>query len=118
MRFDKGYISPYFIGDVERMETVLEEPYLLLVDKAVSRLRRPAANTGEGHGDGKAAGDHRGQRRGRSTCDPRREHHPRQTFQVGRDQSTRFGERRKATLGDLAILTGGQGHQRIRRRQP
>ena len=39
MQFDKGYISPYFITDAERMETVLEDPYVLLAGRKVSRLQ-------------------------------------------------------------------------------
>src|SRR6201989_2317621 len=39
MRFDKGYISPYFVTDSERMEAVLEDPYLLLVGSKISSVR-------------------------------------------------------------------------------
>src|SRR5438067_12051906 len=39
MRFDKGYISPYFITDPERMEAVLEEPYILLVNSKISSVK-------------------------------------------------------------------------------
>jgi chaperonin GroEL len=39
MRFDKGYISPYFVTDTERMETVLDDPYVLIVNSKVSHSR-------------------------------------------------------------------------------
>ena len=65
MRFDKGYISPYFITDAERMEAVLDDPYLLIVEKRDLEPERPAADPGEGHAGGQAAGDHRRGRRGR-----------------------------------------------------
>ena len=39
MRFDKGYISPYFVTDPERMEAVLEDPYILLVGSKISAVR-------------------------------------------------------------------------------
>src|SRR5919199_818474 len=41
MRFDKGYISPYFITDAERMEAVLEDPYILLVNSKISAVKDP-----------------------------------------------------------------------------
>ena len=55
MRFDKGYISPYFVTDPERMEAVLEDPYILLVELEDLRRARPAARAREGHAVGQAA---------------------------------------------------------------
>ena len=49
MQFDKGYLSPYFVTDPERMEAVLDDPYILLHQGKISRDRRPAAAAGEGH---------------------------------------------------------------------
>ena len=56
MRFDKGYISPYFVTDAERMEAVLDDPYILLVSSKISAGQGPAAVAGEGHAVGQAAG--------------------------------------------------------------
>ena len=55
MRFDKGYISPYFVTDPERMEAVLDDPYILLVELEDHRRARPAAGAREGHAVGQAA---------------------------------------------------------------
>ena len=55
MRFDKGYISPYFVTDPERMEAVLEDPYILLVELQDLRRPRPAAGAREGHAGRQAA---------------------------------------------------------------
>ena len=43
MQFDKGYISPYFVTDAERMEAVLDEPYILIADKKIMGVHRPSA---------------------------------------------------------------------------
>ena len=48
MRFDKGYISPYFVTDPERMEAVLEDPYILLVNSKISSVKDLAAGAREG----------------------------------------------------------------------
>ena len=77
MRFDKGYISPYFVTDPERMEAVLEDPYILLVELEDLRRARHAAGAREGHAVGQAAGDHRRGRRGRGPRHPRGEQDPR-----------------------------------------
>ena len=55
MRFDKGYISPYFVTDPERMEAVLDDPYILLVELEDHRGARPAAGAREGHAGRQAA---------------------------------------------------------------
>ena len=65
MRFDKGYISPYFVTDAERMEAELEDPYVLLVVLQDLDGEGPAAAVGEGDADQQAVGDHRRGRRGR-----------------------------------------------------
>jgi len=49
MRFDKGYISPYFVTDAERMEAELEDPYILLVSSKISTVKDLLAAAGEGH---------------------------------------------------------------------
>ncbi len=107
MRFDKGYISPYFIGDVERMETVLEEPFLLLVDKAVSRLDDLLPILEKVMATGKPlaiiAENVEGEALATLVVNTIRG-----TFKSVAIKAPGFGDRRKATLGDLAVLTGGQ----------
>ncbi|MFV0451592.1 MAG: chaperonin GroEL [Propioniciclava sp.] len=107
MRFDKGYISPYFVTDTERMEAVLEDPYILIVNSKVSALKdllpvleavmqagRPLLVIAEDT-DGEAlAGLIVNKIRG--------------TFKSVAVKAPGFGDRRKAMLGDIAILTGGQ----------
>jgi chaperonin GroEL len=107
MRFDKGYISPYFIGDVERMETVLEEPFLLLADKAVSRLDDLLPILEKVMATGKPlaiiADNVEGEALATLVVNTIRG-----TFKSVAITAPGFGERRKATLDDLAVLTGGQ----------
>jgi chaperonin GroEL len=107
MRFDKGYISPYFIGDVERMETVLEEPFLLLVDKAVTRLDDLLPILEKVMATGKPlaiiAENVEGEALATLVVNT-----VRGTFKSVAIKAPGFGDRRKATLGDLAVLTGGQ----------
>ena len=62
MRFDKGYISPYFVTDPERMEAVLDDAYLLLVSTKISAVKDMLPGAREGHADRQAA---RHPRRGR-----------------------------------------------------
>ena len=106
MRFDKGYISPYFVTDPDRMEAVLDDPYILLVGSKISAVR-DIAGAREGHAVGQAAGDHRRGRRGRGPGHPRGQQDP-WHLPVGGGQGPGFGERRKAMLQDMAILTGAQ----------
>jgi len=107
MRFDKGYISPYFVTDPERMEAVLEDPYILLVASKISAVRdllpilekvmqsaRPLVIIAEDV-DGEAL----------ATLVVNK---IRGTFKSVAIKAPGFGERRKAMLQDIAILTGGQ----------
>ena len=107
MRFDKGYISPYFVTDPERMEAVLEDPYLLLVGSKISAVRdlvpalekvmqagRPLVIIAEDI-DGEAL----------ATLVVNK---IRGTFTSVAVKAPGFGDRRKAMLQDIAILTGGQ----------
>jgi chaperonin GroEL len=107
MRFDKGYISPYFIGDVERMETVLDEPYLVLVDKAVSRLNDLLPILEQVIETGKPlaiiADNVEGEALATLVMNTIRG-----TFKSIAIKAPGFGERRKAMLDDLAVLSGGQ----------
>ncbi len=85
MRFDKGYISPYFVTDTERMEATLDDPYLLFVGSKNLGCPRPAAVAGEGDAVGPAAGDRGRGRRGRGSGHPRGQQDP-WHVQVGRRQ--------------------------------
>ncbi len=55
MRFDKGYISPYFVTDPERMEAVLEEPYILIANSKISAVKDLLPDPREGHAGRQAA---------------------------------------------------------------
>ncbi|HEX2700272.1 MAG TPA: chaperonin GroEL [Acidimicrobiales bacterium] len=107
MRFDKGYISPYFVTDPERMEAVLEDPYILLVGSKISAVRdmlpvlekvmqsaRPLVIICE---------DVEGEALATLVVNKIRG-----TFKSVAVKAPGFGERRKAMLQDIAILTGGQ----------
>ncbi|HSS09590.1 MAG TPA: chaperonin GroEL [Acidimicrobiales bacterium] len=107
MRFDKGYISPYFVTDPERMEGVLDDPYILLVGSKISAVRdllpvlekvmqsaRPLVIIAE---------DVEGEALATLVVNKIRG-----TFKSVAVKAPGFGERRKAMLQDMAILTGGQ----------
>jgi chaperonin GroEL len=107
MRFDKGYISPYFATDTERMEAVLEEPYILLTDKKialvqdlvpvleqVARSGRPLVIIAEDI-----------EKEALATLVVNR---LRGVLNVAAVKAPGFGDRRKAMLEDMAVLTGGQ----------
>jgi chaperonin GroEL len=106
MQFDKGYISPYFVTDAERMEAVLENPLILIHEKKISaaadlipllekiaQIRRPLVIIAEDV-DGDAL----------ATLVVNK---LRGTLQVAAVKAPGFGDRRKAMLEDIAILTGG-----------
>jgi chaperonin GroEL len=107
MRFDKGYISPYFVTDPERMEAVLDDAYVLLVSSKISAVKdllpvlekvmqggRPLAIISE---------DVEGEALATLVVNKIRG-----TFKSVAIKAPGFGERRKAMLEDMAILTGGQ----------
>jgi chaperonin GroEL len=107
MRFDKGYISPYFVTDTERMEAVLDEPYILLTDKKialvqdlvpvleqVARSGRPLVIIAEDI-----------EKEALATLVVNR---LRGVLNVAAVKAPGFGDRRKAMLEDIAVLTGGQ----------
>jgi chaperonin GroEL len=107
MRFDKGYISPYFATDTERMEAVLEEPFILLTDKKitlvqdlvpvleqVARAGRPLLIIAEDI-----------EKEALATLVVNR---LRGVLNVAAVKAPGFGDRRKAMLEDMAVLTGGQ----------
>jgi chaperonin GroEL len=107
MRFDKGYISPYFVTDPERMEAVLEDPYLLLVGNKISAVRDLLPILEKVMQTGKPlviiAEDVEGEALATLVVNKIRG-----TFKSAAVKAPGFGERRKAMLQDMAILTGGQ----------
>jgi len=107
MRFDKGYISPYFVTDPERMEAVLEDPYVLVVNSKIGSVKdllpllekvmqsgRPLAIIAE---------DVEGEALATLVVNKIRG-----TFKSAAVKAPGFGDRRKAMLQDIAILTGSQ----------
>jgi len=107
MRFDKGYISPYFITDAERLETVLDDPYLLIVEGRISNLDDLLPILEKVMRAGKplaiVAEDVEGQALATLVVNTIRG-----TFTSVAVKAPGFGDRRKAMLADLAVLTGGQ----------
>ncbi len=71
MQFDRGYLSAYFVTDPERMEVVLENPVILIHEKKISSMKRPAAGSRAGRAPGPAAAHHRGRHRRRRARHPR-----------------------------------------------
>jgi chaperonin GroEL len=107
MRFDKGYISPYFISDVQRMEAVLDEPYLLIVDSKLSNMQDLLPILEQVTHSGKPlviiAESVEGEALAILVVN-----NVRGTFRSVAVKAPGFGDRRKAMLDDLAVLTGGQ----------
>ena len=89
MRFDKGYISHYFVTDAERMEAVLEDPYVLIVELQDRLDQGPPAAAREGHAVRQVAPHHLRGRRGRGPVHPRGQQDPRHV-QVRRRQGPRL----------------------------
>ncbi len=107
MRFDKGYISPYFVTDPERMEASLEDAYILLVGSKISAVRDLLPVLEKIMQTGKplviVAEDVEGEALATLVVNKIRG-----TFKSAAVKAPGFGERRKAMLQDMAILTGGQ----------
>ena len=107
MRFDKGYISAHFVTDPERMEAVLEEPYILLFGAKISAVRDLLPLLEKVMQAGKPlvviAEDVEGEALATLIVNKIRG-----TFKSLAVKAPGFGERRKAMLQDIAILTGGQ----------
>jgi chaperonin GroEL len=107
MRFDKGYISPYFITDPERMEAVLEEPYILLANQKISAVKDVLPVLEKIMQSGKSlvviAEDVEGEALATLIVNK-----VRGTFKSAAVKAPGFGDRRKAMLQDIAILAGGQ----------
>jgi chaperonin GroEL len=107
MRFDKGYIAPYFVTDPERMEAVLEDAYVLLVGSKITAVRDLLPVLEKVMQGGKPlliiAEDVEGEALATLVVNKIRG-----TFRSVAVKAPGFGERRKAMLQDIAILTGGQ----------
>ena len=107
MRFDKGYISPYFVTDPERMEAVLDDPHVLLVGSKISNVRDLVPVLEKVMQGGKPllviAEDVEGEALATLVVNKIRG-----TFTSTAVKAPGFGDRRKAMLQDMAILTGGQ----------
>jgi chaperonin GroEL len=107
MRFDKGYISPYMVTDAERMEAVLDNPYLIFVSSKISNVRDLVPVLEKVMQSGKPlviiAEDIEGEALATLVVNKIRG-----TFASVGVKAPGFGERRKAMLQDMAILTGGQ----------
>jgi chaperonin GroEL len=107
MRFDKGYISPYFITDTDRLEAVLDDPYLLIVENRLSNLDDLLPILEKVMRAGKPlaiiAEDVEAEALATLVVNTIRG-----TFASVAVKAPGFGDRRKALLADLAVLTGGQ----------
>jgi len=107
MRFDKGYISPYFVTDPERMEAVLDDPYLLVVNSKIAAVKDLLPLLEKVMQSGKPlaiiAEDVEGEALATLVVNKIRG-----TFKSAAVKAPGFGDRRKAMLADIAILTGGQ----------
>jgi chaperonin GroEL len=107
MRFDKGYISPYFVTDAERMEAELEDPYILLVSSKISTVKDLLPLLEKVMGTGKPLAiiseDVDGEALATLVVNKIRG-----TFKSVAVKAPGFGERREAMLADIAILTGGE----------
>src|SRR3954470_758129 len=107
MRFDKGYISPYFVTDAERMEAVLDDPYVLVVNSKISSVKDLLPLLEKVMQGGKPlaiiAEDVEGEALATLVVNKIRG-----TFKSTAVKAPGFGERRKAMLQDMAILTAGQ----------
>jgi chaperonin GroEL len=106
MQFDRGYLSPYFVTDPDRMETVLEEPYILIYEKKISSMKDLLPLLEQVARSGKPlliiAEDVDGEALATLVVNKLRG-----TLNVAAVKAPGFGDRRKAMLGDIAILTGG-----------
>jgi len=107
MQFDRGYLSPYFVTDTERMEAVLENPVILLSEKKISSLRDMLPVLEQGAKLGKSiliiAEDVEGEALATLVVNKLRG-----TIMVAAAKAPGFGDRRKAMLEDIAVLTGGK----------
>jgi chaperonin GroEL len=106
MRFDKGYISPYFVTDPERMEAVLDDPYILIANQKISAVKDLLPVLEKVMQSGKPvviiSEDVEGEALATLVVNKLRG-----TFRSSAVKAPGFGDRRKAMLEDIAVLTGG-----------
>ncbi|CAH2211959.1 chaperonin GroEL [Tepidibacter aestuarii] len=107
MQFDRGYLSPYMVTDVEKMESVLDNPYILITDKKINNIQEILPVLEQIVQQGKklliVAEDVEGEALATLVVNKLRG-----TFEVVAVKAPGFGDRRKAMLQDIAVLTGGQ----------
>src|SRR5574338_1052031 len=106
MQFDRGYISPYFVTDTESMETILEDPYILIHDKKIAAMKDLLPVLEKVAQQGKAmliiSEDLEGEALATLVVNKIRG-----SLKIAAVKAPGFGDRRKAMLEDIAILTGG-----------
>jgi len=107
MQFDRGYLSPYFVTDADRMETVLENPYILIHDKKISAMKDllPVLEKIAQAGKSMLVISEEVEGEALATLVVNK---LRGTLRVCAVKAPGFGDRRKAMLEDIAVLTGGQ----------
>jgi len=107
MQFDRGYVSPYFVTDSDKMEAVLDNPYILITDKKVSSMKDLMSVLEPVAQDGKPlliiAEDIEGEALATLVVNRLRG-----TLKIAAVKAPGFGDRRKEMLQDIAILTGGE----------
>src|SRR6185312_10549464 len=107
MQFDRGYVSPYFVTDPDKMEAVLEDPYILIHDKKVSSMKDLLPVLEKVAQQGRplliVAEDIEGEALATLVVNKLRG-----TLKVAAVKAPGYGDRRKAMLEDIAILTGGK----------
>jgi chaperonin GroEL len=107
MQFDRGYTSPYFVTNPDRMEAILEEPFILITDRKISAIQDLLPVLEKVVQQGRplliVAEDIEGEAQATLIVNKLRG-----TFQAVAVKAPGFGDRRKAMLEDMAILTGGQ----------
>ena len=107
MQFDRGYLSPYFVTDAERLEVVLDDPYILIYEKKISAMKDLLPLLEQVARSGKPlliiAEDVEGEALATLVVNKLRG-----TLNVAAVKAPGFGDRRKAMLQDIAILTGGK----------
>src|SRR5579864_5104780 len=107
MQFDRGYLSPYFVTDTERLEAVLDDPYILIYEKKISAMKDLLPLLEQIARGGKPlliiAEDVEGEALATLVVNKLRG-----TLNVAAVKAPGFGDRRKAILGDIAVLTGGK----------
>jgi chaperonin GroEL len=107
MQFDRGYLSPYFVTDAERLEVILDEPYILIYEKKISAMKDLLPLLEQVARGGKPlliiAEDVEGEALATLVVNKLRG-----TLNVAAVKAPGFGDRRKSILGDIATLTGGK----------